>query len=64
VLVFVNSVDGAVRLRLLLEAFGVRSALLNAELPLNSRGHILAAFARGLFDILIATGEGSAAGGL
>lgn len=31
------------RARLLLEAFGVRAALLNAELPLNSRHHILQA---------------------
>ena len=29
------------RARLFLEAFGVRAALLNAELPLNSRHHIL-----------------------
>ncbi len=29
------------RVRLFLEAFGVRAAVLNAELPLNSRHHIL-----------------------
>ena len=44
------------QLRLFLESFGVRSALLNAELPLNSRSHILQSFNRGLFDYLIATG--------
>jgi hypothetical protein len=47
----------AYQLRLFLESFGVRSALLNAELPLNSRSHILQTFNKGLFDFLIATGE-------
>ncbi|PNH04028.1 DEAD-box ATP-dependent RNA helicase 16 [Tetrabaena socialis] len=56
-LLFVNTVDEGVRLRLFLEAFGVRPALLNAELPLNSRSHILASFNRGLFDYLIATDD-------
>ncbi len=41
VLVFVNSADAGMRVRLFLEAFGVRAAVLNAELPLNSRHHIL-----------------------
>ncbi|GFR43951.1 hypothetical protein Agub_g5092, partial [Astrephomene gubernaculifera] len=56
-LIFVNTVDEGVRLRLFLEAFGVRPALLNSELPLNSRSHILASFNRGLFDYLIATDD-------
>jgi superfamily II DNA/RNA helicase len=56
VLLFVNSVDAGYRLKLFLEAFGVRAALLNAELPLNSRSHILETFNKGLFDYLIATG--------
>ena len=43
VLVFVNSADSGMRVRLFLEAFGVRSAVLSAELPLNSRHHILQA---------------------
>jgi ATP-dependent RNA helicase DDX56/DBP9 len=37
VLLFVNSVDSGYRLKLFLESFGIRAALLNAELPLNSR---------------------------
>eukprot|EP00891_Asterochloris_glomerata_P006955 jgi/Astpho2/6955/e_gw1.00107.46.1_t len=60
VLVFVNSIDSGYRLRLFLEAFGIRSAVLNSELPLNSRHHILQArlgFNRGLFDYLIATDD-------
>ena len=43
VLLLVNSIDAGFRLRLFLETFGVRSAVLNAELPLNSRHHILQA---------------------
>jgi Helicase conserved C-terminal domain len=41
VLLFVNSIDAGFRLRLFLESFGIRTAVLNAELPLNSRHHIL-----------------------
>lgn len=44
VLLFVNSIDAGFRLRLFLEAFGIRAAVLNAELPLNSRHHILQVF--------------------
>ena len=33
VLLFVNSINEGFRLRLFLEAFGIRSAVLNAELP-------------------------------
>lgn len=41
VLLFVNSTEAAYRLRLFLEGFGIRSALLSPELPLNSRHHVL-----------------------
>lgn len=41
VLLFVNSINAGYRLKLFLEAFGIRSAVINAELPLNSRHHIL-----------------------
>jgi hypothetical protein len=43
VLVFVNSADDGMRLRLFLEAFGIRAAALSADQPLNSRHHILQA---------------------
>jgi ATP-dependent RNA helicase DDX56/DBP9 len=43
VLLFVNGIDAGFRLRLFLECFGIRAAVLNAELPLNSRHHILQA---------------------
>lgn len=57
VLIFVNSIDMGIRLRLFLEQFGIRSAVLNAELPQNSRLHILEEFNAGLFDYLVATDD-------
>lgn len=56
-LFFVNSLDACYRLKLFLEQFSIRSAVLNAELPLNSRLHTLQEFNRGIFDFLIATDE-------
>lgn len=57
-LIFVNTIDTGFRLKLFLEQFGVNSAVLNAELPQNSRLHILQEFNIGLFDYLIATDDG------
>uniref|UniRef100_A0A7N0UCZ5 RNA helicase n=1 Tax=Kalanchoe fedtschenkoi TaxID=63787 RepID=A0A7N0UCZ5_KALFE len=57
VLIYTNTIDMGFRLRLFLEKFGIRSAVLNAELPQNSRLHILEEFNVGLFDYLIATDE-------
>eukprot|EP00775_Hariotina_reticulata_P003974 gene3974-4227_t len=54
VLIFANTVEGGVALRLFLESFGLRLGCLHAELPVNSRSHILASFNKGLFDFLIA----------
>jgi len=54
-LFFVATTERAYRLKLFLERFSLRSALLNDELPLNSRLHALEQFNRGLFDYLIAT---------
>ncbi len=56
-LFFVNSLDGCYSLKLFLEQFSIRAAVLNAELPLNSRLHTLQEFNRGIFDFLIATDE-------
>uniref|UniRef100_A0A2P2L795 RNA helicase n=1 Tax=Rhizophora mucronata TaxID=61149 RepID=A0A2P2L795_RHIMU len=57
VLIFTNSIDMSFRLKLFLEKFGIKSAVLNAELPQNSRLHILEGFNAGLFDYLIATDD-------
>lgn len=58
-LFFVNSTDGGYRLKLFLEQFHIRSAVLNAELPARSRMSILDQFNAGNFDYLIATDESS-----
>ncbi|GLU20165.1 hypothetical protein SLE2022_363770 [Rubroshorea leprosula] len=57
VLIFTNTIDMGFRLKLFLEKFGIKSAILNAELPQNSRLHILEEFNAGLFDYLIATDD-------
>ncbi|KAK4477435.1 hypothetical protein RD792_016656 [Penstemon davidsonii] len=61
VLIFTNSIDMSFRLKLFFEQFGIKSAVLNAELPQNSRQHILEAFSAGLFDYLIATDDSQSA---
>ncbi|KAA8546609.1 hypothetical protein F0562_002652 [Nyssa sinensis] len=57
VLIFTNTIDMGFRLKLFFEQFGIKSAVLNAELPQNSRLHILEEFNAGLFDYLIATDD-------
>lgn len=56
-LIFVNEIDRGFRLKLFLEQFGIKSCILNSELPFKSRHHIVSEFNRGLYDILIATDE-------
>ncbi|KAL4144403.1 hypothetical protein PRNP1_013536 [Phytophthora ramorum] len=57
VIFFVNSTEAAYRLKLFFEQFVIKSAVLNAKLPHNSRQHIIEEFNRGLFDYLIATDD-------
>ncbi|KAK1945199.1 ATP-dependent RNA helicase DBP9 [Phytophthora citrophthora] len=57
VIFFVNSTDAAYRLKLFFEQLVIKSAVLNAKLPHNSRQHIIEEFNRGLFDYLIATDD-------
>lgn len=57
VLIFVNHINAAFRLKLFLDQFKVKSAILNSELPANSRIHCVQQFNAGVFDILIATDE-------
>ncbi|PVU94085.1 hypothetical protein BB561_002803 [Smittium simulii] len=56
-IIFVNGVDRCYRLKLFLEQFSVRSCVLNSELPINSRYHIVEEFNRGVYDYIIATDE-------
>lgn len=57
VLIFVNSTDRCYRLKLFLEQFGIKSCVLNRELPLNSRVHAVQEFNKGVYDVIVATDE-------
>jgi ATP-dependent RNA helicase DDX56/DBP9 len=54
-LIFVNDVNKCYRLKLFLQQFYISAAVLNAEVPANSRNHILEEYNRGLFNYLIAS---------
>ncbi|ERT01515.1 hypothetical protein HMPREF1624_02766 [Sporothrix schenckii ATCC 58251] len=56
-LVFVADVDRCYRLKLFFEQFGIRSCILNSELPVNSRIHCIEEFNRNVYDIIIASDE-------
>merc|ERR1712226_111836 len=56
-LIFTNDVDACYKVRLFLEQFGLKSIVLNAEMPHKSRLHALAQFNRGSYDIMIASDE-------
>lgn len=56
-LIFVNNIDRGYRVKLFLQNFGIKSGVLNSELPFNSRYHAVQEFNRGVFDYLIATDE-------
>lgn len=50
-----NDVDKCYRLKLFLQQFFISTAVLNAQVPANSRIHIIEEFNRGAYDYLIAT---------
>ncbi|XP_014673958.1 PREDICTED: probable ATP-dependent RNA helicase DDX56 [Priapulus caudatus] len=56
-IIFVNSVDRCYRLKLFLEQFGIPACVLNSELPINSRVHIVHQFNDGLYDIVVAADD-------
>ena len=56
-LIFVNNIDRGYRLKLVLEQFGIRSCILNSELPANSRQHIVEEFNKNVYQLLIATDD-------
>ncbi|XP_034403526.1 probable ATP-dependent RNA helicase DDX56 [Cyclopterus lumpus] len=60
-LVFVGAVERSYRLKLFLEQFGIPSCVLNSELPVQSRCHIITQFNQGFYDYIIATDEESLA---
>ncbi|KAH9809821.1 ATP-dependent RNA helicase dbp9 [Teratosphaeria destructans] len=57
IIVFVADVDRCYRVKLFLEQFGIRSCVLNSELPVNSRLHAVEEFNKGVYDIIIASDE-------
>lgn len=56
-IIFVSEVDRCYRLKLFLEQFGIRSCVLNSELPVNSRIHVVQEFNKNVYEIIIATDE-------
>ncbi|KAF2215096.1 hypothetical protein CERZMDRAFT_94519 [Cercospora zeae-maydis SCOH1-5] len=62
VIVFVADIDRCYRVKLFLEQFGIRSCVLNSELPVNSRLHVVEEFNRGVYDIIIAADESQVVG--
>ena len=56
-IIFVGDVDRSYRVKLFLEQFGVKSCVLNSELPLTSRLHIVEEFNKNIYEILIASDE-------
>ncbi|KAF1998976.1 DEAD-domain-containing protein [Amniculicola lignicola CBS 123094] len=56
-IIFVGDVDRSYRVKLFLEQFGIKSCVLNSELPLTSRLHIVEEFNKNVYDILIASDE-------
>lgn len=50
-------IDRCYRLKLYLEQFGTKSCILNSELPVNSRIHVVEEFNKGVYDIIIASDE-------
>jgi ATP-dependent RNA helicase DDX56/DBP9 len=57
-----GAVDRCYRVRLFLEQFGVRSVVLNQEMPVNSRQHVVEEFNRGVYNILLAADEAEVVG--
>jgi ATP-dependent RNA helicase DDX56/DBP9 len=61
-IVFVSDIDRCYRLKLFLEQFGIKSCILNSELPVNSRLHVVDEFNRGIYDIIIASDDSDVVG--
>ena len=56
-IIFVGSIDRCYRLKLFFEQFGIKSCLLNSELPVNSRLHVVEEFNKNIYDIILASDE-------
>ena len=56
-LFFINDIDRCYRLKLFFDEFGIKSCVLNSELPIQSRQHIVTQFNKGIYDYLLASDE-------
>jgi ATP-dependent RNA helicase DDX56/DBP9 len=56
-IIFVGDIDRCYRLKLFFEQFGIKSCVLNSELPANSRVHVVQEFNKGVYDIIIAADD-------
>ncbi|KAI9792171.1 MAG: ATP-dependent DNA/RNA helicase [Peltula sp. TS41687] len=56
-IIFVGDIDRCYRLKLFMEQFGIKACVLNSELPVNSRIHVVEEFNKNVYDIIIATDE-------
>jgi len=61
-IIFVADTDRCYRLKLFLEQFAIKSCVLNSELPVNSRIHVVEEYNRGVYDIIIASDENEIVG--
>ncbi|KAL8963064.1 MAG: hypothetical protein Q9183_005059 [Haloplaca sp. 2 TL-2023] len=61
-ILFVADIDRSYRLKLFLEQFGVKGCVLNSELPVNSRCHVVEEFNKNVYDIIIASDENEVLG--
>jgi ATP-dependent RNA helicase DDX56/DBP9 len=56
-LIFLNDIDQCYRLKLFLDHFSIKTSVLNSQLPIQSRQHIVEQFNKGMFDYVIASDE-------
>ena len=56
-IIFIGDIDRCYRLKLFFEQFGIKSCVLNSELPVNSRIHVVEEFNKNVYDIIIASDE-------
>ncbi|KAL8727601.1 MAG: hypothetical protein Q9181_005653 [Wetmoreana brouardii] len=61
-IIFVADTDRCYRLKLFLEQFGVKGCILNSELPVNSRCHVVEEFNKNVYDIILASDENEVLG--
>jgi ATP-dependent RNA helicase DDX56/DBP9 len=64
IIIFVADVDRSYHVKLYLEQFGIKSCVLNSELPVNSRLHAVQEFNKGVYDIIIAADDQELIGGI